>query len=84
MRDAFNLDYGKSLGFKMDTKLLISIEAVKALVRSAWLQRRPHGRQVVQRRLAGAAPAQVGHGVALWRFSRQRRRQVRRIQPAPP
>jgi len=29
-RDAFNLDYGKSFGFKMDTKLLISIEAVKA------------------------------------------------------
>jgi polyisoprenoid-binding protein YceI len=28
-RDAFNLDYGKSFGFKMDTKLLISIEAVK-------------------------------------------------------
>ena len=30
MRDAFNLDYGKSMGFKMDTKLLISIEAIKA------------------------------------------------------
>jgi polyisoprenoid-binding protein YceI len=29
-RDAFNLDYGKSMGFKMDTKLLITIEAVKA------------------------------------------------------
>ncbi len=29
-RDAFNLDYGKSFGFKMETKLLISIEAVKA------------------------------------------------------
>jgi polyisoprenoid-binding protein YceI len=29
-RDAFNLDYGKSFGFKMDTKILISIEAVKA------------------------------------------------------
>jgi polyisoprenoid-binding protein YceI len=29
-RDAFNLDYGKSMGFKMDTKLLISIEAAKA------------------------------------------------------
>jgi polyisoprenoid-binding protein YceI len=29
-RDAFNLDYGKSFGFKMDTKLLISIEAGKA------------------------------------------------------
>jgi polyisoprenoid-binding protein YceI len=29
MRDAWNMDYGKSLGFKMDTKLLISIEAVK-------------------------------------------------------
>jgi polyisoprenoid-binding protein YceI len=29
MRDAFNLDYGKSMGFKMDTKLLISIEARK-------------------------------------------------------
>ncbi len=29
-RDAFNLDYGKNYGFKMDTKLLISIEAVKA------------------------------------------------------
>jgi polyisoprenoid-binding protein YceI len=29
-RDAFNLDYGKNFGFKMDTKLLISIEAVKA------------------------------------------------------
>jgi polyisoprenoid-binding protein YceI len=30
MRDAFGLDYGKSFGFKMDTKLLISIEATKA------------------------------------------------------
>ncbi len=29
-RDAFNLDYGKNFGFKMDTKLLISIEAIKA------------------------------------------------------
>jgi polyisoprenoid-binding protein YceI len=29
-RDAFGVDYGKSFGFKMDTKLLISIEAVKA------------------------------------------------------
>jgi polyisoprenoid-binding protein YceI len=29
-RDAFNLDYGKNFGFKMDTKVLISIEAVKA------------------------------------------------------
>jgi len=29
MRDAYNMDYGKSLGFKMDTKLLISIEAEK-------------------------------------------------------
>lgn len=29
-RDAFNLDYGKNFGFKMDTKILISIEAVKA------------------------------------------------------
>jgi polyisoprenoid-binding protein YceI len=30
MRDEFGLDYGKSSGFKMDTKILISIEAVKA------------------------------------------------------
>ena len=29
-RDAYGVDYGKSFGFKMDTKLLISIEAVKA------------------------------------------------------
>ena len=29
-REAFGIDYGKSFGFKMDTKLLISIEAVKA------------------------------------------------------
>jgi polyisoprenoid-binding protein YceI len=29
-RDAFGLDYGKSFGFKMDTKILISIEAAKA------------------------------------------------------
>ena len=29
-RDAFGVDYGKSMGFKMDTKLLISIEALKA------------------------------------------------------
>ena len=29
-RDAFGVDYGKSSGFKMDTKLLISIEALKA------------------------------------------------------
>jgi polyisoprenoid-binding protein YceI len=29
-RDAFGLDYGKSFGFKMDTKILISIEAGKA------------------------------------------------------
>jgi len=29
-RDAFGVDYGKSFGFKMETKLLISIEAVKA------------------------------------------------------
>lgn len=29
-RDAFGVDYGKNFGFKMDTKLLISIEAVKA------------------------------------------------------
>jgi polyisoprenoid-binding protein YceI len=29
-RDAFGVDYGKSFGFKMDTKVLISIEAVKA------------------------------------------------------
>ena len=29
-RDAFGVDYGKSMGFKMDTKLLISIEAIKA------------------------------------------------------
>ena len=29
-RDVFGVDYGKSFGFKMDTKLLISIEAVKA------------------------------------------------------
>lgn len=30
MRDDFGVDYGKSMGFKMDTKLLISIEALKA------------------------------------------------------
>ena len=30
MRDDFGVDYGKSMGFKMDTKLLISIEAIKA------------------------------------------------------
>ena len=30
MRDDFGVDYGKSMGFKMDTKLRISIEAVKA------------------------------------------------------
>lgn len=29
-RDAFGVDYGKDFGFKMDTKLLISIEAAKA------------------------------------------------------
>ncbi len=29
-RDEFNLDYGKAMGFKMATKLLISIEAAKA------------------------------------------------------
>jgi polyisoprenoid-binding protein YceI len=29
-REAFGIDYGKSFGFKMDTRLLISIEAVKA------------------------------------------------------
>jgi polyisoprenoid-binding protein YceI len=29
-RDAFGIDYGKSFGFKMDTKLLITIEAAKA------------------------------------------------------
>ncbi len=29
-RDAFGVDYGKSFGFKMETKLLISIEAAKA------------------------------------------------------
>ena len=29
-RDEWNLDYGKSYGFKMETKLLISIEAAKA------------------------------------------------------
>lgn len=29
-RDAFGVDYGKQMGFKMDTKLLISIEAIKA------------------------------------------------------
>jgi polyisoprenoid-binding protein YceI len=29
-RDDFNVDYGKNFGFKMETKLLISIEAVKA------------------------------------------------------
>lgn len=29
-RDEFGVDYGKNFGFKMDTKLLISIEAVKA------------------------------------------------------
>ncbi len=29
-RDEWNLDYGKSYGFKMATKLLISIEAAKA------------------------------------------------------
>lgn len=30
MRDAFGVDYGKSGGFKMDTKILVSIEALKA------------------------------------------------------
>lgn len=29
-RDDFGVDYGKSMGFKMETKVLISIEAVKA------------------------------------------------------
>ena len=29
-RDAFGVDYGKDFGFKMDTRILISIEAVKA------------------------------------------------------
>lgn len=29
-RDEFGVDYGKDFGFKMDTKLLISIEAVRA------------------------------------------------------
>ena len=29
-RDAFGMDYGKNFGFKMDVKLLISIEAVRA------------------------------------------------------
>src|SRR5690606_31193092 len=29
-RDDFNVSYGKDFGFKMDTKVLISIEAVKA------------------------------------------------------
>ena len=29
-RDAFGVDYGKAIGFKMDTRILISIEAVKA------------------------------------------------------
>ena len=29
-RDAFGVDYGKAFGFKMDTRILISIEAVKA------------------------------------------------------
>jgi len=29
-RDAFGMDYGKSFGFKMETRLLISIEAAKA------------------------------------------------------
>jgi polyisoprenoid-binding protein YceI len=29
-RDAFGIDYGANFGFKMDVKLLISIEAVKA------------------------------------------------------
>ncbi len=29
-RDDFGVDYGKSFGFKMNTKLLISVEAVKA------------------------------------------------------
>ena len=29
-RDDFGLDYGKSMGFRMDTRLLISIEANKA------------------------------------------------------
>jgi len=29
-RDAFGMDYGKNFGFRMETKLLISIEAVKA------------------------------------------------------
>jgi polyisoprenoid-binding protein YceI len=30
MRDEFGVDYGKTMGFKMDTKILISIEAMKA------------------------------------------------------
>jgi polyisoprenoid-binding protein YceI len=30
MRDDFGVDYGKAFGFKMDVKLLISIEAVRA------------------------------------------------------
>ena len=29
-RDDFNVDYGKAMGFRMDTKVLISIEAIKA------------------------------------------------------
>lgn len=29
-RDDFNVDYGKSSGFKMDTRILVSIEAIKA------------------------------------------------------
>jgi polyisoprenoid-binding protein YceI len=29
-RDEFGVDYGKNFGFKMATKLLITIEAVKA------------------------------------------------------
>jgi polyisoprenoid-binding protein YceI len=29
-RDAFGMDYGQNFGFKMDVKLLISIEAIKA------------------------------------------------------
>ncbi len=29
-RDDFGVDYGKSFGFKMETKVLISIEAAKA------------------------------------------------------
>jgi polyisoprenoid-binding protein YceI len=29
-RADFGVDYGKAFGFKMDTKLLISVEAIKA------------------------------------------------------